>query len=1667
MARVSLSVAPRVKPDPGSMTVDIREWPREVADFTRRLRVAVGRVTEQGGNFSIANARYLSGVFSPDVDRTPFVDAAMRTWENIFVHGCDRDDAFLNLIAGLSEAEEAAVPKPPSEALWQFGTYAVASLAEVFDTMNVAAAATALWPRLPGVEEALKRANVHVDSASGLNLEFWKRVFASWFAHENLHDAVGSLASHARATRAVHESLVGTSSERRQVMDEMRAAAAALGGEGPGPGAARVQSAMLDEWETARAIDRVVDYLRNQIGNAEFWQPTKRTSAGAPEAATASTFAALRREVIRFQECWGFGHRRVTREASGCDEDARNAAVRKYGGINSYPTLAKFLGFIVDVEVPIDVLRQFAIAGQDGRAYGAIAFESETTARPPAGPDVLGSLWTCFVHRTAARTLMPYFGPCLKTEAGALKPDERSALKEGVLDLTVVEAAGEYAGKSRFVLQTLDVTNATHEFCERAREASYRDARGLAASNISTGLPPWRGRGIELIDRHAAAKLIEQANREREVRSLQTVRTHARLSDVEDLTLGYRIDVALADKSRWNDASRWRSLMARDIAYRARVDNGQYKYRDIPAQYLALPGGVRRDRDDGHTRMMTGSYEAALPDPGAPIGPPPGSPTPVQPIKKQDVAHQQVFAWGGQSLATAAASTRLPNAPENAEDPRVVWPDVNADLNVDLEIDLPHAPRRGETDRRIAPLREGKSYVFGARLCLVNGCGLSFEEARSRYIDGQTRVVLGDAAGDPFEFRRREQIDAPDVLLHWNDRIVRAKRDKWPGEAVDTLVIRSGETYSTKSAERLLAPARVTFDIAEQGGIFDRVTEDTPRGAFGDGTYRALLDPATGTFPVARNGTWSFPELPDPMKTSPAPVAPSEPSRGAVFVLADTAKAPKEPFYPDPMGRRMRARFCRANQKEIRDVTGFGETSRCVDFWAPDEHPSSAAPVFLCLRKAEPHERSGLRGWFDESSAHAYANRYPSYWPVRLPSLTVALKPGESVDLEIWSAPDSAAVVQRHELFRTMLPVLRQYAARAVREGLHAEVASALSAQIERLSGADAPNVLEACLASRPLEVLQSRRYIRLVHAVDRPLQAPQFRPKTINSHRLLNFSPVVITVSAENDPTKLRESWSKFVDANAATDPLLWESAPGGTTTFFVGAIDVHRLSTGVLRCDALWREFGAESEKLDAATGTWSHQPPYQYARLFRIEDIADDDAQLGVPLDLLMDDAKGLRALSHSFVNGKARRVTVNLVATSRFTSYFPPGKETADSQVGTYEVASAPLEESDVAVWVRATARPRPPDLDRVIPVFRWSTTHDRRRTEISFRRESSLRIYLKRPWHSSGEGELLGLACWPPNLVSTNAAEQARSADEVARLDVCEIDKIGGGKVGEFARVITRWGADPIRLSGQLEDLISADRFIGFVAKASNLLLNLATDPVDPPTGAPAAVLSAQPGTASVSVIAYRPELDPREGLWACDVTIDHGAAYFPFVQLGLVRYQPNAVRGLELSSAVAYIAQIPPRREGRVTFTSEGELVLELHGVGYYRSETGGHESERHSTDVPLLNVRLLRAADEDDIPRDRDHAIRWQRVLDGAGAPVEQLRLRPLRKGPEVWWVTKVVLPNGRRDKHYGLLIEEIELMAADRMSNLTPSSCAEISFHTELEERGPLFSHIVDLRA
>ena len=131
-------------------------------------------------------------------------------------------------------------------------------------------------------------------------------------------------------------------------------------------------------------------------------------------------------------------------------------------------------------------------------------------------------------------------------------------------------------------------------------------------------------------------------------------------------------------------------------------------------------------------------------------------------------------------------------------------------------------------------------------------------------------------------------------------------------------------------------------------------------------------------------------------------------------------------------------------------------------------------------------------------------------------------------------------------------------------------------------------------------------------------------------------------------------------------------------------------------------------------------------------------------------------------HVLGDTKRHVVSYTAVATSRYREYFPQDQDLDFTR------ASDP-----VVVDVPASERPLAPDVVYVVPTFGWQ-----RQTDTNLKRSvrfgGGLRVYLHRPWFSSGDGELLGVALWSYQNGSLNDATR---------------DK--------FKPFFTQWGMDPI------------------------------------------------------------------------------------------------------------------------------------------------------------------------------------------------------------------------------------------------------------------------------
>jgi len=230
-------------------------------------------------------------------------------------------------------------------------------------------------------------------------------------------------------------------------------------------------------------------------------------------------------------------------------------------------------------------------------------------------------------------------------------------------------------------------------------------------------------------------------------------------------------------------------------------------------------------------------------------------------------------------------------------------------------------------------------------------------------------------------------------------------------------------------------------------------------------------------------------------------------------------------------------------------------------------------------------------------------------------------------------------------------------------------------------------------------------------------------------------------------------------------------------------------------------------------------------------------------------------------------------------------------------------------------VLSTSCPNAPTIARVVPAWQLSAPSGSLKSGgiLQSRTGNFLRVYLERPWYSSGGGELLGVVTLPV-VQLPNTIQQA------------------------WTSVV---GADPIY------DAVFADwgRFTGISS-----LTNLAPVPVVPGRPAysnpPELAISEDTGGEKYFIWPYEVQFDPHTKLWFADVQLAFGdqsvagpdGAYPPmFVRLALTRFQPWSLAGVEVSPVVlATIAQPVPDRVVLVTNgTTAGTVQVQVEGWGY------------------------------------------------------------------------------------------------------------------------------------
>ena len=273
----------------------------------------------------------------------------------------------------------------------------------------------------------------------------------------------------------------------------------------------------------------------------------------------------------------------------------------------------------------------------------------------------------------------------------------------------------------------------------------------------------------------------------------------------------------------------------------------------------------------------------------------------------------------------------------------------------------------------------------------------------------------------------------------------------------------------------------------------------------------------------------------------------------------------------------------------------------------------------------------------------------------------------------------------------------------------------------------------------------------------------------------------------------------------------------------------------------------------------------------------------------------------------------------------------------------------------------------------------------------------LRVYLERPWFSSGVDELLGVVLWNYSHVAFDREQ--------------------------WKPYITQWGADPIWKSKTLPRVPSSWNFPGAIASEYNLSV-----------GQVLPEYVGKPG--KVAVVGFPVHFDESRDLWYCDLNVDVDT-YSPFIRLALARYQPYALLDAKLSRVVlADFSQLTPDRAVMVTADPYRPRQLRVTVSGsapqgplpINTAEPPAQSKPARATEVRVRVQRRLPVVESD---------MLWREVPEGAAKVTRDY------EGPAIdetgllldlaLWTGRVEFTQAPQPGQYRLLIEEFEYIDAD----------------------------------
>lgn len=932
--------------------------------------------------------------------------------------------------------------------------------------------------------------------------------------------------------------------------------------------------------------------------------------------------------------------------------------------------------------------------------------------------------------------------------------------------------------------------------------------------------------------------------------------------------------------------------------------------------------------------------------------------------------HEAIARWAGWSLSVPTPGNHL----SRYGDPDKAMPTDNDPLG-DFREDQPDTPFKMTVDYQIVEgslprLAFGRRYRLRARYVDLAGNSLAHDAPLAHALS----LAMGLPRNpDGQRYLRYEPVIAPLVVIR--DPLAVTS----PGSAVDRLVIRSYNEgiendaipADTAAGDRHLLPPRTSVEMGEKLGMFD------------DAAGKLMGDPATWQLIAERDA--------GELNMQTIAIA-GQPPREFPVEAAESITA--LPYLPDPLAEGAALRDLPGSPEGtvaragLSSVAGPIDTISLVD---PNPRPGSATLISFD-GGGDWQARAGIRLSLAEPAAGQTDLR--PHWDPATRALTVYLPKGETavVPLSSYMTPQGLKLMGQWEW-------LRQYI----------ELITVFNAQPQYLQPGEAVDRINHIL-QRAAEgghwMINPPTLLTLVHAVQQPLGVPRFAALSVDHQDTLSWNPDPLLTARTRD----RESAIDMAPVTA------WRR-PEATDAYLLGALKIHAASTAQVDLQAGWAEpvddimqpawqmvnrtAHVETIPVPALEEGYLRAPEVEYRNVGYYD---PENAQIafvrygdrgGPTVDgsyvTFFSDA----APRHQFNDARRRRVTYTAVASSRYREYFP--SDAAQEANGLEPLDFTRLSEP-VVVDVPASARPVAPGVLYVLPTFGWQ-----RQTETNIRRSvrfgGGLRVYLERPWFSSGEGELLGVALWSSSNGPLNEANR---------------DK--------FKSYFTQWGMDPIWKTAPMGSVPSISNFPDNVSY--DLSVSLEEDTVRDGEGDPG----------RVHVVGFPVAYDPERKLWFADLTIKPNQdTYMPFVRLALVRYQPHALPDAHISRVVmADFAQLTPDRSVLISVHPNlpRQLRVVVSGVAPQgpRAVVKG-EPPLAQTAARPTQIRVRVQVNPGQIASD----LAWQDV----GAPLAQVTPlfdAPYPGQPDLeMWAGLVTFAPDRPPGMYRLLIEEHEYISAN----------------------------------